>query len=437
MTATGSQTLAFRSRSNVTLTTAGVSIGFGITIFCPNATFTLADNLTLTNTSGLTFAGGPGASTFDANNKNLTLDSFGSSNGNSRTLTMGSGTWELTGTGTVWTTAVTTNLTLNANTSTLVVSNTSATAKTITTGTITLNNVTISGDNITWTGGTTVSTLAVNNAGSTNGLLMGTGTKTVSAFTTNGSVGNLAKLLSSTGGTARTISKSSGIVSVNYMSIQDSTATGGADWYAGANSTDVSGNSGWIFSAGPAVISVNDTMTVSESIDVLRNSARDLSVSDAIALTESNIFQLITNINVSDSTNLSEFIDVMRANSRDLNISDSITLAEALSVLFAPFEINKSESITISEAISVATVFSIILSESVIISESLEVFRDQWGGITEPTTTFDELSEPSTSFSETAEPTSSWTGQTEPADSWTAPSEPDNTWTEITDPSHV
>jgi len=36
---------------------------------------------------------------------------------------------------------------------------------------------------------------------------------------------------------------------VDYMSIKDSTATGGAAWYAGANSTNVSGNTGWIFSA--------------------------------------------------------------------------------------------------------------------------------------------------------------------------------------------
>ena len=43
-------------------------------------------------------------------------------------------------------------------------------------------------------------------------------------------------------------SKSSGNVAANFMSIQDSTATGGATWYAGGNSTNVSGNTGWIFS---------------------------------------------------------------------------------------------------------------------------------------------------------------------------------------------
>jgi len=92
--------------------------------------------------------------------------------------------------------------------------------------------------------------MAVNNAGLTNGLKLTSGvTQTVTGFTTNGSAGNLAKLLSTTGASAATISKSSGSVAVDYMSIQDSTVTGGATWCAGANSTNVSGNTGWTFSA--------------------------------------------------------------------------------------------------------------------------------------------------------------------------------------------
>lgn len=54
---------------------------------------------------------------------------------------------------------------------------------------------------------------------------------------------------SSSSGTPATLSKSSGTVAGNYLSIKDSTATGGATWYAGANSVSVSGNTGWIFAA--------------------------------------------------------------------------------------------------------------------------------------------------------------------------------------------
>jgi hypothetical protein len=38
---------------------------------------------------------------------------------------------------------------------------------------------------------------------------------------------------------------------VDYLSISQSIATGGAAWYAGANSTDGGNNTGWIFSAAP------------------------------------------------------------------------------------------------------------------------------------------------------------------------------------------
>jgi hypothetical protein len=44
-----------------------------------------------------------------------------------------------------------------------------------------------------------------------------------------------------------------GYVNVNYLSIQDSGVTPATTtWYAGANSTNVSGNTGWIFTARPS-----------------------------------------------------------------------------------------------------------------------------------------------------------------------------------------
>lgn len=76
-------------------------------------------------------------------------------------------------------------------------------------------------------------------------------TTTVSAFTVSGASGNLITINSSSAGTPATLSKSTGAVSVSYLSIQDSTATGGATWYA-SNSTDGGNNTGWIFSAPPS-----------------------------------------------------------------------------------------------------------------------------------------------------------------------------------------
>ena len=49
------------------------------------------------------------------------------------------------------------------------------------------------------------------------------------------------------GGAAETLSDSSGTNCVDYLTITNITATGGSSWYAGANSTDGGGNSGWTF----------------------------------------------------------------------------------------------------------------------------------------------------------------------------------------------
>ena len=68
-------------------------------------------------------------------------------------------------------------------------------------------------------------------------------------FNVSGTAGNLVTLQSTTSGTQFTLSKASGTVSRDYLSIKDSNATGGATWNAGANSTNVSNNTGWTFPA--------------------------------------------------------------------------------------------------------------------------------------------------------------------------------------------
>jgi hypothetical protein len=51
---------------------------------------------------------------------------------------------------------------------------------------------------------------------------------------------------------SHTLSKASGTVSADFLSVSRSSATGGAAWYAGANSTDGGNNTGWIFTAPPS-----------------------------------------------------------------------------------------------------------------------------------------------------------------------------------------
>lgn len=81
-------------------------------------------------------------------------------------------------------------------------------------------------------------------------------TQTFADFTLSGVLGSLVTINSSVAGTRASLSKSSGTVSVGYLSIQDSAAIGGAGWYAGTTSTNVSNNLGWVFTAPPAPGSV-------------------------------------------------------------------------------------------------------------------------------------------------------------------------------------
>ena len=195
--------------------------------------------------------------TLNTNGQTVSWGLFNSNNANTRTLTLGASSITLTGVGNVWDFSDVTNLTINANTSSIIISNTSTSVKTFIGGGITFNNITFSGDNVTVTGSNTFSELRVENAGLANGLILTAGTtQTVTGFTTNGSLSNLAIIKSDTNGVAATITKASGLVSIDYMSIKDISAatTGTATWYAGTNSTNVSGNGGgvpWSFTKPP------------------------------------------------------------------------------------------------------------------------------------------------------------------------------------------
>jgi hypothetical protein len=73
-------------------------------------------------------------------------------------------------------------------------------------------------------------------------------TQTCTAFTLSGTLGNLVTINSTSGGTQATLSKSSGTVTANYLSLQDTNATGGATWNSLVGSTVVSNVTGWVTS---------------------------------------------------------------------------------------------------------------------------------------------------------------------------------------------
>ena len=62
--------------------------------------------------------------------------------------------------------------------------------------------------------------------------------------------------------------ESTGTVSANYLDITNSAASGGRGWYAGANSVDRGGNSGWLFYAPPSYTLSRSATTVDEGNSV-------------------------------------------------------------------------------------------------------------------------------------------------------------------------
>jgi hypothetical protein len=248
LTNTWGNSITFAGRSSQTLTSNSKSFGFGVSFTAIGGTYTLQD--AFQTAAGITLNNG----TLNTNSVAVSCTVINSANTNTRSLTLGTSTLSLTGTGTVLN--LTGSPTISAASATISVADTSATAKTLllltaTWGTVNYANAGTGSLTLTHTGAT-IGTLAVSGAAKTLTLTSAQTLTISTAWSVNGTAGNLVTLNASTAASAATISKASGVVSSDYLSIQDSTATGGATWYAGANSTNVSNNTGWIFTAVPS-----------------------------------------------------------------------------------------------------------------------------------------------------------------------------------------
>lgn len=166
----------------------------------------------------------------------------------------GPGTLVVNGTGTVFSAASALDDCIRLGR--LHIQNTTASAKTLIGNGNAFNNVTFSGGsgvlNITGNNsfnriprliGTAAGTITLPASGTTT--LTGPGDDT----TENGTF--VATYKSATGGTATNLVKTVGRLNADYLSLQD-VAASNCPFFAGANSTNVSGNSGWTFSAAPA-----------------------------------------------------------------------------------------------------------------------------------------------------------------------------------------
>lgn len=222
MTATA-MTPIFGGTANQTITSNGKTLG-AITVTKTGAgVLSLVDDLTLsaafTTTSG----------NFDATNKNISATVLTSTGTVARSLTMGSGTWTLFGTGTIWSLTTPTGMTLNANTSTITLSNTTTTARTFAGGGLTYNNLVIGGatgiSTLTFTGSNTFNTISsTKTVAHTISFTAGT-TTTVAGWTVTGTVGNVVTIGSATAASHNLVKTGGGNISVDYMSISRSNAS--------------------------------------------------------------------------------------------------------------------------------------------------------------------------------------------------------------------
>jgi hypothetical protein len=208
--------------------------GAGITV-AANGDF-ISSSLTLTQ------------GTFNANNYAVNLGAFSSNNSNTRTLNMGTGTWTITGVAqsgaNAWNVATSTGFTIIPSTSTITM--TSASAKTFSGGGLAYYNLNQGGaGTLNISGSNTFNNITNSTQPAAVTFAAGT-TQTVSNFGLSGSEGNLITINSSSAGSQFTLSKAPGMVTSQYLSIQDSSATGGATWFT-TNSVNTSNNTGWIF----------------------------------------------------------------------------------------------------------------------------------------------------------------------------------------------
>ena len=243
-------TLLFQTTSTQTITTNSKTFVVPVGINGLGGTMRLADAFTQDSTRLFTLTNG----TLDLNGKTLTVGTQFATGVGTSNLTFNGGTLVCpTAAVTAFNNANPTNFTTTAGTGTGKISMTAATAKTFVGGGSTFN-CTLSNDGagaLTVSGSNTFTTIA-NGVQPTAFTFTAATTQTVTNWNVSGTAGNLVTIISSTAGVPALLSKASGTVSSNYLSLKDSTATGGAAWYAGANSTNVSGNLGWIFTAPPA-----------------------------------------------------------------------------------------------------------------------------------------------------------------------------------------
>ena len=230
---------AFSSNASVIITSCGIT-----TI---SANFTLSINTnTFTFTSGILSV---------INGANIGFGLFTSTGSSFRSISMGSGRWNLTGIGTIWNLS-STNLALDSGKSRILINNTTVSAITFAGAsqiyyTVQIERASGTGS-VTFTGDNYFTNF-IDNASTVGHSLIfaAASTNTFYKFNVKGTAGQLVVITSSTTGVFNFVKAGTGTVNCDYLNVAHSVATPASTWYAGANSTNTQATavagSGWIF----------------------------------------------------------------------------------------------------------------------------------------------------------------------------------------------
>lgn len=216
--------------------------------------WTLQDAMTLSSTGAFSIEDG----TVNTNGFALAAAAISISDTTTRAFNITNSTVTLHSTSatTVWDASTTTNLTFTSTGSTIILSNVGANAQTFAGGGLTYNNLSITADAssgaVTISGSNTWADWTIGAAGPKSIILTDGTTQTFSAAETGlGNGTNVVTFTKSGAGAAVAIAPSgSGTLSWDYLNLTNIPATVTA--YAGANSTDGTGNTNWVFTAPPA-----------------------------------------------------------------------------------------------------------------------------------------------------------------------------------------
>lgn len=227
--------ITFAGRANTqTITSNGVTFQWSLTLENQTGTVQLADALFLASNRTITFTSG----TFDALTYNLTSGAVSCSFNSLATIYMGSGTWTLTGTGSVWN-FQTAPAFFSKGTANILLSDTSTTSRTFAGASLSYNKLTIGG-----TTGISTTTITGNNTFTeidsiktvAHTIAFGTTTQTFGKWSVTGTAGNVVTL---TGTGTGHILAGPCTSNINYLAMGSIgfSASSPGEFYAGPNST--------------------------------------------------------------------------------------------------------------------------------------------------------------------------------------------------------